>query len=189
MKLFNSPDKSGKSSAAIFSVLCLIPAIVTLTIDYIWNYKIDWKPTGYIVGALIVLWICCVLPAIKITPAPVTALICFMSLALYLMFIVKQVSGSMLWFAAFALPAIAVLAVFIGADSAIIHSTKISSFGICSLISAEAAIYSIVWGILWDNYHHGGIIRLRFSVILASVFLIFALIFAAAAYVGKIHKK
>ena len=88
MKLFNSPDKSSKSFAAIFSVLCLIPAIVTLTIDYIWNYKIDWKPTGYIVGALIVLWICCVLPAIKITPAPVTALICFMSLALYLMFIV-----------------------------------------------------------------------------------------------------
>ena len=46
MKLFNSPDKGGKSFAAIFSVLCLIPAIVTLTIDYVWNYKIDWKPTG-----------------------------------------------------------------------------------------------------------------------------------------------
>lgn len=189
MKFFNSPDKSSKNFAAIFSVLCLIPAIATLTIDYIWNYKIDWKPTGYIVGALIVIWICCVLPAIKITPAPVTALICFMALALYLMYIVKQVSGSMLWFAAFALPAIAVLAVFIGADSAIIHSTKIGSLGICSLISAETAIYSIIWGILWDNYHHGGIIRLRFSVIIASIFLMVSLIFAAAAYVRKNNKK
>ena len=75
----------------------------------------------------------------------------------------------------------------------------VSTMNVCSREDYFAAIPEMAEAALEDsctannprtpNYHHGGIIRLRFSVILASVFLIFALIFAAAAYVGKIHKK
>lgn len=186
---FNAPSKGGKSFAAIFSAITLIPTIGILTIDYIWNYAIDWPATGYLVGALLVIWICSVLPAVRVTPAPVTAFICFMSAALYIMYIVKRLTDSMEWFTVFALPALMIPAVFIGLDSSLASSTRLRGFGMGALVSAEAAIYSIAWGILWDNYYHAGVIELRFSVICASLFLMQAVILAAVAYVQRVNRK
>ena len=186
---FNAPGKSGKSYAAIVSALLLLPAIFIVTIDYIWNYHIDWEATWYIVGALLVIWICSVLPAIRITPAPVTAIICFMSAALYVMYIVRQVTGSMEWFTMFALPVLLILAVFIGLDSALINSTKLRGLALGAVASAEAAIFSVLWGFLWDNYYHHGVIELRFSVICASGFLMLTVVLAALAYVKNVNKK
>lgn len=187
-KFFTAPGKNGKNFAAIVTALTLIPAIATITIDYIWNYKIDWPATGYIVGALVVGWICAVLPAIHVMPAPVTTIICFLSAALYILYIVKRVTGSMEWFTRFALPVLGVIAVFVGLDSALASSAGVKGFLLGAIGAFEASIFSIIWGILWDNYYHNGVIQLRFSVICASLFLMLAVIIAAMWYINRNEK-
>lgn len=184
-KFFSAPGKDGKNFAVIVTALTLIPAIGTLTIDYIWNYKIDWPATGYIVGALLVGWICTVLPAIHVMPAPVTAVICFFSAALYLLYIVKRVTGSMEWFTRFALPVLGIITVFIGLDSALSSSAGIKGYWLGAIGAFEASIFSILWGVLWDNYYHNGVIQLRFSVICASLFLMLTVVLVAGGYVTR----
>lgn len=188
-KLFKAPTKGGKSFAAVASALTLIPAIFILTLDYVWNYSVDWKATGYIVGALLVGWVCMVLPAVRVTPAPVTAGICFLAITFYVLFVVRQVTGDFAWFTVFALPAVFILSVFIGLNCALANSAGIKGLGMASLASVEAAVYSIIWGVLWDNYYHGGEIKLRASVIVASLFLMLAVVLGTATYITRVNKK
>lgn len=187
-KFFKAPSKGGKSYAAIFSAFTLIPAIFTLMIDYVWNLRIDWPATGYIVGLLLVIWVCAVLPALRITPAPVTAIICFASAALYVMYIVKQISGSMEWFTVFALPMLMILAVFIGLDSAL-TSNKIATALMPGIVAGEAAIYSFTFGLLWSNYYDDAVYMPRISVVFACGFLMLSVVLFAAGYVKMINKK
>ncbi len=187
-RFFKAPGKSGKSFAALFSAFTLVPIIFIYAVDYIIDYKINSPFTGYIVGALLVIWICSVLPAANVTPAPVTAVICFASVALYIIYIVKRISGSMEWFTMFALPLLMLLALFLGLDSSL-ASRGVKGFFAGALISAEAAVFSIIFGVLWDNYHHHGVIQLRFSVICAAFFLMVTVIQLAVGYVNKLNEK
>lgn len=189
MSGFKAPTKSGKSFAVTATALTLIPAIFIFTIDFVWNLKFDWAASGFIIGALLVIWVCSVLPALHITPAPVTAGICFLSVALYLLYIVKRFAGSMEWFTMFALPLLMIVAVFIGVDSALSGNTNLRGSGMWAVISGEGAIFCIAWGILWVNYHGVGVLQPRISVIFASLCLIGAVVFGAGAYINKIRKQ
>lgn len=185
--ILSAPTKGGKNFTALASAFLLIPAIFTIMIDYIVDYAVDWPPTGYVVGALLVCWICAVLPALKITPAPVTAIICFASVALYIMYIVKQISGSMEWFTLFALPMLMIFAVFVGVDSALTQNESLHKF-MAGIVAAEGAVYCFVWGLLWTNYHGQGLIQPRLSIIAACGCLMLSVILLAMGYVKGNNK-
>ncbi len=187
-KFIKTPTKSGKSYAVIFTALTLLPAIFVLMIDYVANLAVDWPATKYVVGALVVVWICSVLPVIRIMPAPITAIICFASVTLYAMFVIKEINGSMEWFTVFALPMIMILAVFIGLDSAL-AANKIATAVMPGIVAAEAAIYSFVFGILWSHYYDDAVYMPRISVVFACGFLMLAVILAAMGYVRMINQK
>ena len=187
-KFLTAPTKSGKSYAVIFTALTLIPAIFVLMIDYVANLAVDWPATKYVVGALVVIWICSVLPVVRITPAPVTAIICFASVTLYAMFVIKEINGSMEWFTVFALPLIMSLAVFIGLDSAL-AANKIATSLMPGIVAAEAAVYSFIFGILWSHYYDDAVYMPRISVVFACGFLMLSVILAAMGYVKMINRK
>ncbi len=187
-KFLTAPTKSGKSYAVIFTALTLIPAIFVLMIDYVANLAVDWPATKYVVGALVVIWICSVLPVVRITPAPVTAIICFASVTLYAMFVIKEINGSMEWFTVFALPLIMILAVFIGLDSAL-AANKIATSLMPGIVAAEAAVYSFIFGILWSHYYDDAVYMPRISVVFACGFLMLSVILAAMGYVKMINRK
>ena len=177
-KFIKAPTKSGKSYAVIFTALTLLPAIFVLMIDYVANLAIDWPATKYVVGALVVVWICSVLPVLRITPAPVTAIICFASVTMYAMFVIKEINGSMEWFTVFALPLIMILAVFIGLDSAL-AANRVATAIMPGIVAGEAAIYSFIFGILWSHYYDDAVYMPRISVVFACGFLMLAVILAA----------
>ena len=187
-KFIKAPTKSGKSYAVIFTALTLLPAIFVLMIDYVANLAIDWPATKYVVGALVVIWICSVLPVLRITPAPVTAIICFASVTMYAMFVIKEINGSMEWFTVFALPLIMILAVFIGLDSAL-AANKVATALMPGIVAGEAAIYSFIFGILWSHYYDDAVYMPRISVVFACGFLMLAVILAAMGYVKMINQK
>ncbi|MBR0121530.1 MAG: zinc-ribbon domain-containing protein [Clostridia bacterium] len=187
-KFLTAPTKSGKSYAVIFTALTLIPAIFVLMIDYVANLAVDWPATKYVVGALVVIWICSVLPVVRITPAPVTAIICFASVTLYDMFVIKEINGSMEWFTVFALPLIMILAVFIGLDSAL-AANKIATSLMPGIVATEAAVYSFIFGILWSHYYDDAVYMPRISVVFACGFLMLSVILAAMGYVKMINRK
>ena len=187
-KFLTAPTKSGKSYAVIFTALTLIPAIFVLMIDYVANLAVDWPATKYVVGALVVIWICSVLPVVRVTPAPVTAIICFASVTLYAMFVIKEINGSMEWFTVFALPLIMILAVFIGLDSAL-AANKIATSLMPGIVAAEAAVYSFIFGILWSHYYDDAVYMPRISVVFACGFLMLSVILAAMGYVKMINRK
>ena len=187
-KFLKAPTKSGKSYAVIFTALTLLPAIFVLMIDYVANLAIDWPATKFVVGALIVVWICSVLPVLRITPAPVTAIICFASVTMYAMYVIKEINGSMEWFTVFALPLIMILAVFIGLDSAL-AANKVATALMPGIVAGEAAIYSFVFGVLWSHYYDDAVYMPRISVVFACGFLMLAVILAATGYVKMINSK
>ncbi|MBR4766475.1 MAG: zinc ribbon domain-containing protein [Clostridia bacterium] len=187
-KFIKAPTKSGKSYAVIFTALTLLPAIFVLMIDYVANLAIDWPATKYVVGALVVVWICSVLPVLRITPAPVTAIICFASVTMYAMFVIKEINGSMEWFTVFALPLIMILAVFIGLDSAL-AANRVATAIMPGIVAGEAAIYSFIFGILWSHYYDDAVYMPRISVVFACGFLMLAVILAAMGYVKMINSK
>ena len=186
-KFIKAPTKSGKSYAVIFTALTLLPAIFVLMIDYVANLAIDWPATKYVVGALVVVWICSVLPVLRITPAPVTAIICFASVTMYAMFVIKEINGSMEWFTVFALPLIMILAVFIGLDSAL-AANRVATAIMPGIVAGEAAIYSFIFGILWSHYYDDAVYMPRISVVFACGFLMLAVILAAMGYVKMINR-
>ena len=145
-------------------------------------------PAKEIKENLVVIWICSVLPVVRITPAPVTAIICFASVTLYAMFVIKEINGSMEWFTVFALPLIMILAVFIGLDSAL-AANKIATSLMPGIVAAEAAVYSFIFGILWSHYYDDAVYMPRISVVFACGFLMLSVILAAMGYVKMINRK
>lgn len=185
---FKAPTKSAKSFAALFTAFTLVPAIFWIMIDYIIDFQVDGPITKYAVGLLVVVWICAVLPAIRVTPAPVTALICFLAVASYVFFVIKEISGSMEWFTTVALPMLLILAVFIGLDSAIAANSTARLF-MPGIIAGEASIFTLIGGFLWTNFlgldHTQW--QLRAAIFIAASLLMLAVVLVAVSYVKKVN--
>ena len=88
----------------VTAVLFLLPSIVTVLIDLQIRGTITWS--GFVVGALQMLYVMAILPAWVHRPNPVIFVPCsFVSIGLYLLYISLVTDGR--WFLTFALPVLA----------------------------------------------------------------------------------
>lgn len=87
--------KTAKSYAVIFSAFMVFPAMICTVVNILNPGDKFWA--GYVLGAIAVAWVFLVLPVLRVTPAPVTAGICFVVLALYLLYIAKM-QGVISWY-------------------------------------------------------------------------------------------
>lgn len=183
-KFFNEPSKKSKSFAAIFTALLVFPATLSVAIDLSFT-RTTWA--GYVVGAMLVIWVCTVLPALKITPAPVTAIICFMAIVGYVFFIIQKI-GIATWLYQAFLPMFVLAAALFAAAVALISSKTVKGLHIFSLLSAEAVIYLVALEATLDNFRHG-FVDLRWSLIISCAFISVIAVFEAFSYIGRINKK
>lgn len=179
------PSKSAKGYAAIVSALMVFPATICTMVNLIRGDETFWA--GYVLGALAVVWVCTVLPFLKITPPAVTGIICFATISCYLLYIVKQ-SGHMQWFYSYAMPMCLLICIFAAVNVSLVGAGKVRGAHTASLILGETTVFFIVCEIMRDNYKRG-VIDLRWSLILACCLVSLIAIFEAIGYIAKLSKK
>lgn len=184
VKKHREPTKAAKGYAAIFTALMVFPAMICTVINLIRDDETFWA--GYVLGALACIWVCCVLPILKITPPVATAIICFATLSCYILYIAKQ-TGHFEWFYSYVMPMCLLVCLFAAMDAALI-GTRVKGLRIGSLLMGQSAIFFIVWEILRDNAKRG-VIDLRWSLILACGFASVIAVLEAFNYVYKLNKK
>lgn len=109
-KAFKSEEINIKGVLFILSLLHLIPIIFALILDLNLNGSIDWM--GYVVGSVILLYVCAVLPLWFKKPNPVVFIPCdFLTLALFLWNINLKLGGE--WFWTLALPITAAIGIMV----------------------------------------------------------------------------
>lgn len=182
--LIKAPGKAAKSYAAIFTALLVFPSTLCVAIDLSFDKYDYW--CGYVVGALLVVWVCAVLPVMRITPPAVTALICFTAIVGYVFFIFNK-TGHMVWLYKMALPMFILSAAFIALDVALLGS-KVKGLHIFSLLSGEACVWLIALEATLDNLARGEV-KLGWSLIISCAFVSVIAVFEAFSYVGRINKK
>lgn len=100
-KAFKSEEINIRGLLFVVSLLHLIPIIFSLILDLNLNGRIDWF--GYVVGSVLLLYVCAVLPLWFKRPNPVVFIPCdFLVLAVFLWNINLKLEGE--WFWTFALP-------------------------------------------------------------------------------------
>lgn len=96
----------------IVTMLFLLPISICLVCDWQFNQRINWS--GYVVGALAVFYVICVLPAWFRHPNPVIFVPCgFAAIGLFLLYINYAVDGN--WFLIFAFPVTGYLCILVTA--------------------------------------------------------------------------
>lgn len=109
-KAFRSEEINIRGLLFILSLLHLIPIIFALILDLNLNGRIDW--VGYVVGSVVFLYICAVLPLWFKRPNPVVFISCdFLTLAVFLWNVNLKLDGK--WFWTLALPITVALCVII----------------------------------------------------------------------------
>jgi hypothetical protein len=108
----NVPTSAGDSYwwQAFLTVAFLIPLVVVLACDMRFSGGVTWS--GYVVGALILGYVTCVLPSWFKKPNPVVFAPCdFVAIALYLLYIDLMTDGG--WFLSFAFPFVGGLGIIV----------------------------------------------------------------------------
>ena len=180
-----SASKGAKSYAAVVTALMVFPAMICTVWNLVREHDTFWA--GYVLGALAVTWVFCVLPVLKITPPALTAVICFLSASLYLLYIAKQ-SGHFQIFYAFAMPLTLLLSAYAAMDVALIGGKRIKGVRIFSLLSVQAAVFFIALEALIDNFRYGAI-DLKWSLVVSCVFVSSLALFEAVSYIHRLYKK
>lgn len=174
--------KGSKTYAALITAAMVFPASLSVAIDLSFHWFDFWF--GYVVGAILVAWVCVVLPALKITPPPVTAIICFITMMGYVFYIMSKF-GCLEWLYSKALPLTILFIVFVSIDIMLVSYKKVNWLAVFSLMSFETAVYLVCV----EATYKGGFDVLHWSPILACGFISVAAVFLAFAYIGKIHKE
>lgn len=105
----------------MLTVLFLLPMIVVAQCDLLLNGRITWS--GFVAGALMLLYVMLVLPAWFRRPNPVIFVPCtFGALGLYLLYIDLAIRGN--WFVTFALPVTAGVGLIVTAVVTLIRYVK-----------------------------------------------------------------
>ena len=184
-KFFKGPTDGGKSYAAIMTALMVLPATLSIALDMIFHHSDGWS--SYVVATLIAGWVVIVFPALRITPAPVTALICLFSLLAYIAFLVGK-SDQATWFYQVGLPLFIVAAIFISVDSALLGAGKVKGLHFMSLLSIEVSLFFIASEIAIDAYKFG-MIELGWSAVIACFCISAVALYEAISYSVNIKKK
>lgn len=182
---FKGPTDGGKGYAAVMTALMVFPATLCIALDLVFHKNDGW--CTYVVGALIVAWIVSVFPALRVTPAPVTALICLFSVLSYVAYIIGK-TGEIYWFYKVGLPLFILAAVFISVDAALIGAGKLKGLHTLSLVSVEIAVYLVAIEATVDMLLYN-MITIRWSAIVACFFISAVAFFEAFQYVIKLIKK
>lgn len=102
----------------MLSVLFLIPMLITLACDLQLTHSITWS--GYVIGALVLFYVACLLPLWFRNPNPVVFVpVSFATLALYLMYINYATGGH--WFLSFAFPVVGAVGLVVTAVVTLLH--------------------------------------------------------------------
>ena len=185
LQFFKGPSDGGKGYAAIMTALMVFPATLCVAIDLVFHKNDGW--CTYVVGAIIVAWIVSVFPALRITPAPITALICMFSVLSYMAYIIGK-AGEIHWFYKVGLPLFILAAVFISVDATLIGAGKFKGLHMLSLVSVEIAVYLVAIEATVDMLLFNEI-TIRWSAIVACFFISAVALFEAFQYVLKLMKK
>ena len=114
-------DRSTLLAQAIISVVFLLPMLVTPLCDIQFSGGITWS--GYVIGALLLVYVIAVLPSWFKRPNPVIFVPCaFAAVALFLHYVNHTVGGS--WFWTFALPLVGVLCAIVTAVVTLLRYVK-----------------------------------------------------------------
>ncbi len=167
-----------KNYSALLSAFLVFPAAIVTAIDLSFHRYDFWF--GYVVGALAVVWIIFVLPALKLFPPAANALISFAAVMGYASFIMYK-TGHLEWIYRQALPLFVLFAIFVALDVLLISYKKVSWLTVLSAVSCEAGVYLVAI----EATHKGGFTSLRWSPILAAGFISVAAVLLAFAYVGR----
>jgi len=178
-------SKTAKSYAAIFTALLVFPAMICTVVNLLSGNPKFWA--GYVLGALAVAWVFLVLPVMRITPPTVTAIICFVALSSYLLYIAKG-AGLTGWYYSYAVPISLLICAMVCITSALVSRGIAKGIHIPALLSAETAVFLICLEIIFDT-NMLGTVNLRWSLIAMCIFVSFAVICEAVAYVIKLNKK
>lgn len=182
---FKGPTDGGKGYAAVMTALMVFPATLCIALDLVFHKNDGW--CTYVVGALIVAWIVSVFPVLRITPAPVTALICLFSVLSYVAYIIGK-TGHIFWFYKVGLPLFILAAIFISVDAALLGAGKLKGLHALSLVSVEIAVYLIAIEATVDMLLFN-MVTIRWSAIVACFFISAVALFEAFQYVIKLMKK
>ncbi len=117
-KEFKSEAFNLKGLMFIITVMCILPLILPPIIELSWKGQIDWS--GYVIGGVILGYVCFLLPLWFRSPNPVIFIPCdFVCIALLLFYINMQTNGD--WFTLFALPITAALGIIITSMAALVR--------------------------------------------------------------------
>lgn len=182
--IVKGPSDGGKGFAAIATALMVFPATLSVAIDLVFHRSDGWS--AYVVGALIVAWICSVFPALRITPAPVSALIAMFSILAYISFIISK-NAQLVWLYKVGLPLFILAAIFISVDAALLSSGKVKGLHFLSVLSVEIAVYLVAIEATVDTLLFN-MVTLRWSIIVACFFISAVALFEAVQYALKLLK-
>ena len=181
-KKLRGPDPGARNYAAILTALLVFPASLCVAIDLSFHRYDFWF--GYVIGAIIVVWVCAVLPVLNITPPVITALICFVSIVGYVFFVLMK-TGHIEWLFQRALPLFILFAVFVALDVAMVSSKKFDHLAILSAISFEIGVYIIAIEATYTK----SLTNLHWSPILSCGFISVSAVLLAFSYIGRSNKK
>ena len=182
---FGAATKNAKSYAVIFTALMVFPAMICTVINLIGSSEKFWA--GYVLGALAVAWVFFVLPVLRITPPSVTALICFLTLSLYLLYIAKM-AGIISWYYSYAVPICLIICAMTAVTCVLVSRGIAHGVHIPALISLETAIFLICIEIICDHNMFGRV-DLKWSLITMCVFVSITVLCEAVAYVVRLNGK
>ncbi len=98
---YPKPEKSAHLAQIIATAIFVLTALTTLLCDLQFSQSVSWS--GYVLGALMLVYVCIVLPSWFKSPNPVIFTPCgFAAAGLYLMYINIALQGD--WFLSFAFP-------------------------------------------------------------------------------------
>lgn len=176
-----APTKGAKSFAAIFTAILFCPALFCTVIDYVLFPNSSWS--GYVVGALAVIWCFFVLPVLRIMPTVLNVLICFISMTLYGLYIAKAL-GIIGAYVAYAIPICIVICILFTITCAAIKSGKAKGFHLPALLLAQTAIFLISVETICE-FQAFGAVRLGWSLIWMAILVSLAVICEAIAYASN----
>ncbi|MBO4342999.1 MAG: hypothetical protein J5870_07905 [Clostridia bacterium] len=174
--------KGSRTYCALVSAALVFPASLSVAIDLSFHRYDFWF--GYFVGAVLVAWVCLVLPALKITPPPVTAIICFVTMMGYVFYVMYKL-GHLEWLFNKALPLTILFIVFVSIDIMLVSYKKVNWLAVLGLISFETGIYLVAI----EATYTGSLQNLHWSPILACGFISVAAVLVAFAYIGNMNRK
>ncbi len=117
-KDFKSEEFNIKGLMFIITVLCVLPLLLPPVIELSWKDRIDWS--GYVIGGVLLGYLCFLLPLWFKAPNPVVFIPCDLAGATLLLWYINLQTGGE-WFLSFALPIAMSLCVIITAMASLIR--------------------------------------------------------------------